>query len=230
MIAGTVARFKRASKIVFLSCLTLIPGTGIGHDMLEARASNCNSSGSPDVARQLFAFQAEAISQYKAGQLHATNHTWRQALDYARAHCWQSVLSTGDHLLSQGQARKAFVAYAGRLHSYDLLPGGYSDLGAVEPFERGLEAGAAGDFSGAIAAFRSAIGKVAADPGMRDAGFPEADFMLGVSLFAEGQRAQAVQQWRQALLHTGPPFPEEENFGPPSAWVSALNFYVTLDP
>ncbi|MBV8222726.1 MAG: hypothetical protein JO293_05155 [Candidatus Eremiobacteraeota bacterium] len=143
---------------------------------------------------------------------------WREAFAFARSVCAPIPLAAGDQLLQHGRASQAFGVYL-QAFSAGLSPT-YSDYDAFDPWLKGMQAGARGDMSAAEQLFRKAIKAAPVD---RTNGFPEAHFMLGVALYAQGSNDQALLEWRATLTRSGPPQPDWVEGG--TVWPSALRFY-----
>lgn len=182
-----------------------------------ARASGANLWGDrscPDHD----AYASAAQERHLDDLILAGDPKWRVAYDYARSICFPIPLGKADRLLEEGRIQPAFNEYLNGF-SAGLNPA-YDDYGAAAPWRRGMQAGAHGDLAAAQKWFRNAI-RVAAS--YRGAGFPEAHFMLGMTLYARGLRAQAVREWGATLSESGPPQPDWVEAG--TVWPSALRLY-----
>jgi TolA-binding protein len=153
-----------------------------------------------------------------AGRPSDAQSAWREAFVYARSVCFPVPLNAGDQLLQHGKASRAFAEYL-KAFSAGLNPA-YSDYDAFDPWMKGMQAGAHGDMTTAEQLFRQAIKAAPVD---RTNGFPEAHFMLGAALYAQGSNEEATREWRATLARSGPPQPDWVEAG--TVWPSALRFY-----
>ncbi len=182
------------------------------------------TAGKPTTS-QMLSYMMQGIKDSTAGHAAAADQTWLAAYNYAREHCYPLDADGANKLLLNGEARQATVAYRQSLRV--LLPQ-YQSTGLDKPFTTGLDAAQAGNFSAAASAFHEVLRLAKTYPQVID--YPDADFMLGVAMFAQGDHARAVEQWRATLTDRGPAEPEQENFGPDQPWLWALQLYVTLRP
>ena len=153
-----------------------------------------------------------------AGKTQEADAKWKAAFVYARSLCLSLPLGDADELLQSGKVSAAFREYT-RAFSAGLNPA-YSDYGLTTAWNNGMEAGSRGDLANAERWFKEAIRRT---PPVGTNGFPEAYFMLGVTLCAKRLNAPAVDQWRATLTRSGPPQPDWIEAG--LVWPSALRSY-----
>jgi TolA-binding protein len=152
----------------------------------------------------------------RSGKTSNADLWWHEAYGYARSLCFPLPYTEGDRLLEAGRVRAAFAQY---LAVDDTLNPTYLDNDLQAPWSNGMQAGIHGDLAAAQQWFRKAIKLAPPETN----GFPEAHFMLGVTLYAQGLHAQAVDEWRATLAQSGPAVPMWPEAG--NAWPSALRFY-----
>jgi tetratricopeptide (TPR) repeat protein len=202
--------------------LILVPVVAILSNAAAAEAKQCTASdyqaatAGPPATKQMLSYQTLGAKRADAGNIAAANQVWISAYQYAVDHCYPLDPDGANNLLLNGNARQAVGKYRLRL---SWLSPTQKESGFDAPFANGLNAAQTGDLTSAAAAFRQSLKLLPGDP--------NADFMLGTTLFAQGDRAAAIQQWRLTLADSQPAAPESENFGPDQAWLWALQLVAT---
>ena len=185
-------------------------------------ATHCSSSYAKTgyAPRTMYAYMEQGKTQAQAGHEEAADKTWEAAYDYYRGHCYiPDYASDVVSLINAGKVSQAFQRFDG-----GVFPA-WAEIGADKPFDDGIVAGKRGDFKTAELDFRSALGLSAKYIGQSS--FPDADFFLGMALYGQGRRSDAVHQWRLALGDSEPATPMPESYGPPTTWLLALQLYAT---
>ncbi|MBV8172419.1 MAG: hypothetical protein JO219_10875 [Candidatus Eremiobacteraeota bacterium] len=169
---------------------------------------------------RISAYQDQGIDQAQHGKIDAAIGTWHTAYRYLQGHCYPDSPDYVQPLLAMIEAGDMRGAFA-HFHSYSELPM-YQDIGAAKPFAAGVDAGTRGNYTAAAEQFRNAlhIDQKAYGRGH----FPDADFMLGLALYAQGKHADATRQWALALGDYQPAYPPDGS-GPDGLWLVALALY-----
>lgn len=173
--------------------------------------------------KTMYAFMTKGTTEAQAGNESGADQTWRAAYEFYKDHCsipeWAANLVP---LVKAGKVQQAF-----QLFDQDYLMPMYWDVGADKPYYKASAAAKHGDFDTAVRGFQEALEISAKSLGQSR--FPEADFMLGMALYGQGKRAEAVRQWRVTLSDSWPAVPEADVSGPDAIWLAALQLYATRE-
>jgi TolA-binding protein len=172
--------------------------------------------------KAMYAYMIKGMTEAQNGKLDAADQTWSAAYQFMKEHCyrgseWGRSLVP---LIQNGKVQQAFDLFPD-----DNLMSMYGDVGADKPYERGLVAAKHGDFPTSAKEFQEAT-EVSAQY-LGQSRFPDADFMLGMALYAQGKHTAAVRQWRLTLSDRSPAVPNADWSGPDQIWLSALQLYAT---
>ena len=140
---------------------------------------------------------------------------WAEAYEYGRKTCYHPPPWLFE-MLRRDYPRAFYLYYA------YYFPGNATGFMEEDPiafhaFQIGLKLATNGQYRTAEPALINSV-KHSGD-------FVEAWDVLGSVYAADGRQRDSMETWRKTLDHYGFPIPEEENFGPRPAWISALVLY-----
>jgi hypothetical protein len=211
----------RRNRVVSAVCVAMLTATSLL--LAKPAAAQCTDTakGPAYQPRVMYSYMTKGRDEAQGGNLHAADQTWRAAYQFMKTHCYLPGWALNIvPLIREGKVQQAF-----QIFTDDNLMPTYKDVGADKPYDRGLAAAKRGDFATSASEFRNAI-KVSANS-MGPSRFPEADFMLGMALCAQGRHTEAVRQWQLTLSDRWPAVPEADFSGPDPIWTSALQLYAT---
>lgn len=168
----------------------------------------------------MYSYVTKGIAAAQAGKIDSADQTWRAAYQIIKTNCYAVSERAQDIVasLEQGKPQHALDNFGTNdLHSM------YVDIGADKPYLKGIAAFKRGDFSTARTELQGAIRL--SDKFLGQSLFPQADFALGVALYASGKRSEAVRQWRLTLSDRWPAVPAADLSGPDAVWLAALELY-----
>jgi hypothetical protein len=162
--------------------------------------------------QHMFGLMRESMDSPRETQ---KDRLWAEAYEYGRKTCYHPPPWLFEML--RKHYPRAFYLYYVYYFPGDAIGFMEEDPIAFHAFQIGLKLATNGQYQTAERALINSV-KHSSD-------FVEAWDVLGSVDAADGRQRDSMETWRKTLDHYGFPIPEEENFGPRPAWISALVLY-----